>query len=186
MPNLMTVDELSQYLRVTKRTIYRLLKKGDLPAVKVGHKWRFNKNAIDQWLHSPTENHELRLLVIDDDPIISALFDQTLKSHGHKLAIAESAVRGLEYVERLSFDRIFLDLQMPNMNGAELFRLIRQIDQHVPVTIITGYPDSDLMDKALAYGSFSVMKKPFGQREIAAAIGQPYNINERAASGVYA
>lgn len=45
----LTVKELSNYLRVHPSTIYRLLKKGQLPGFKVGSDWRFNIEAIDRW-----------------------------------------------------------------------------------------------------------------------------------------
>lgn len=45
----LTVGELSVYLRVHSSTVYRLLKKGMLPAFKVGSDWRFNIEAIDEW-----------------------------------------------------------------------------------------------------------------------------------------
>ncbi len=45
----MTVNELSDYLRVHRSTIYRLLKKGEIPGFKIGSDWRFNVEAIDQW-----------------------------------------------------------------------------------------------------------------------------------------
>ena len=45
----LTVNELSEYLRVHRSTIYRLLKKGQLPGFKIGSDWRFNVEAIDQW-----------------------------------------------------------------------------------------------------------------------------------------
>jgi excisionase family DNA binding protein len=46
---LVTVKELSNYLRVHPSTIYRLLKRGELPAFKLGSDWRFNLEAIDRW-----------------------------------------------------------------------------------------------------------------------------------------
>ena len=45
----LTVNELAEYLRVHRSTIYRLLKKGQLPGFKVGSDWRFNIEAIDRW-----------------------------------------------------------------------------------------------------------------------------------------
>jgi excisionase family DNA binding protein len=45
----MTVNELAQYLRVHRSTIYRLLKKGQLPGFKIGSDWRFNVEVIDEW-----------------------------------------------------------------------------------------------------------------------------------------
>jgi excisionase family DNA binding protein len=45
----LTVEDLSSYLRVHRSTIYRLLRKGQLPGFKVGSDWRFNVDAIDKW-----------------------------------------------------------------------------------------------------------------------------------------
>ena len=45
----LTVNELSEYLRVHRSTIYRLLKKGQLPGFKIGSDWRVNVEAIDEW-----------------------------------------------------------------------------------------------------------------------------------------
>jgi excisionase family DNA binding protein len=48
-PAILTVGELARYLRVHRSTIYRLLKKGELPAFKIGSDWRFNTSQIDRW-----------------------------------------------------------------------------------------------------------------------------------------
>jgi len=170
MARLMNVEEMAEHLRLTKRTIYRLLKKGNIPAVKVGHKWRFDKDAIDKWLQPETERVKLRILVVDDDPIIGLLFREALNTLGHTVVTANTSAEGLGYVERLSFDLIFLDLKMPEMDGAELLRRIKIIKPDVPVTIITGYPDSEIMVRAMEQGPLSVMKKPFGLSDIAAAV----------------
>jgi excisionase family DNA binding protein len=44
-----TINELAEYLRVHRSTLYRLLKKGQLPGFKIGSDWRFNVEAIDRW-----------------------------------------------------------------------------------------------------------------------------------------
>lgn len=49
MVNVMTLEEVANYLRVHPSTIYRLVKKGQLPAFKVGSDWRFNQESIDTW-----------------------------------------------------------------------------------------------------------------------------------------
>lgn len=49
---LMTIDELAQYLRVKRRTIYEWVKKGKIPAIKTVGQWRFKKEKIDAWLES--------------------------------------------------------------------------------------------------------------------------------------
>ena len=65
---------------------------------------------------------------------------------------------------------IFLDLAMPELDGAELFKYIREIDKDVPVVILTGYPDSEVMARAMECGPFSVIKKPFVINDIITAI----------------
>lgn len=49
MAHVMTLEEVAQYLRVHPSTIYRLVKRGKLPAFKVGSDWRFNLESIDIW-----------------------------------------------------------------------------------------------------------------------------------------
>jgi len=50
------MDEVLGYLRVTSRTIYRLIKAGDLPAVRVGRQWRFRQSDLDAWLNRQQTN----------------------------------------------------------------------------------------------------------------------------------
>lgn len=51
---LMTIEDLSQYLKVTRRTIYDWLKHNKIPAVKLVGQWRFKRDKIDAWLDSST------------------------------------------------------------------------------------------------------------------------------------
>ena len=83
---------------------------------------------------------------------------------------AETGCEGLELVKQQDFGLVFIDLKMPGMDGAELFRQIKSIKPKLPVTIITGYPESDMMARALAQGPFGVMSKPFGESDIVAAV----------------
>ena len=54
---LMTMDDLSDYLKVTRRTIYDWLKHNKIPAVKLVGQWRFKKDRIDEWLEQQTRLH---------------------------------------------------------------------------------------------------------------------------------
>jgi excisionase family DNA binding protein len=53
---LMTVEEVAEYLKVTTKTIYRMLQKGEIPATKVGHLHRFIKSDINDWLRKGGTN----------------------------------------------------------------------------------------------------------------------------------
>jgi excisionase family DNA binding protein len=170
MAELMTVEEVANYLRVTEKTIYRLLKRGSISATKVGHQWRFDKASIDEWLRQKPVETKASILVIDDEEVVRLLFKETLEELGHRVITVETAVEGLELVKQQSFDLVFLDLKMPSMDGAELFRQTKAIKPKLPVIIITGYPNSDMMARALAEGPFGVMNKPFDESDIMAAI----------------
>ena len=92
----LTTDEVLEYLQVNLRTVYRLIKAGKIPAVRVGRQWRFRKTDIDAWLerersHSirpPTPvaattqpakpDGRPRVLVVDDEASIRDLLSKTL------------------------------------------------------------------------------------------------------------
>jgi CheY-like chemotaxis protein len=147
-----------------------LLKKGTIPAVKVGNKWRFEHAVIDNWLQPKMGEDKVRVLVIDDDSVIGLLFKEALEPLGHTVIATGTSSEGIEYAERLTFDMVFLDLKMPNIDGAEVLARIKKVKPNLPVIIITGYPDSDIMGRALEQGHFSIMKKPFTQAEIIKAV----------------
>lgn len=170
MTELFTVEEVADYLRVTKTTVYRLLRRGGIPATKVGNQWRFDSSAIDKWLRRKSISAETKILVIDDEEVIRTLLKETLKELGHEVVLAEFSSDGLKFVKEQDFDFVFLDLKMPGMDGAEIFKHIKSIKPELPVIIITGYPESDIMMRALSHGPFGVMNKPFSESDIIMAI----------------
>jgi len=170
MIGLMTLEEVANYLRVTTKTIYRLLDKHAIPATKVGRQWRFDKASIDSWLRQRPLVKAAKILVIDDDETVCSLFKDTLEGSGHTVTTANESSAGLELLKNQNYDLVFLDLKMPVMDGVELFRQIRLAKPELPVTVITGYPDSDLMMNALTHGPLGVMSKPFRGSDILAAV----------------
>ena len=167
---LMTLQEVANYLRVTTKTIYRFLEARRIPAMKVGRQWRFDKESIDVWLSQESAEQAAKILVIDDDEGICSLFEDTLKESGHTVTTVNESSQGLELVKNQDYDLVFIDLKMPVMDGVELFRQIRLTKPNLPVTIITGYPDSDLMMNALTHGPLGVMSKPFRGSDILTAV----------------
>jgi excisionase family DNA binding protein len=165
----MTLEEVATYLRVTKKTIYRLLERGDIPATRVGRQWRFDKATIEVWLRQSSTKTAANILVIDDDETICSLFKDTLEEVGHKVTTVRESSEGLKLVKDQEYNLVFLDLKMPGMDGAELLKQIRVSKPELPVTIITGSPDSDLMMSALAHGPLSVMNKPFTSADVLTA-----------------
>jgi excisionase family DNA binding protein len=50
MGDVLTIEELSTYLKISKSTLYKIVREGKIPSQKVGRHWRFRKGAIDRWL----------------------------------------------------------------------------------------------------------------------------------------
>ena len=111
-----------------------------------------------------------RILVIDDEEIILSLFKETLEEKGHTVVTADTSARGLAHVMQRDFDLIFLDLKMSGTDGAEILREMRGVKNKLPVIIITGYPNSEMMDRAMKQGPLGVMLKPFDDSDIINAV----------------
>jgi excisionase family DNA binding protein len=170
MKALLTPQELAEMLQLNSATITRKAKKGEIPAIKIGKQFRFDKEQIDKWLFRQTVGRPAHILVVDDEPVICQLFRDSLKINGYKVTTTLSSPEALELVAKQHFDLIFLDLVMPEIDGSELFHRIRNIDKQVPIAIITGYPDSELLIKAKKQGPFIIMIKPFTDDEILQAV----------------
>ena len=166
MVKLLSAVQLAEYLSLKPVTVRRKAKKGEIPTIRIGNRLRFNKQQIDRWLLHGGHRRPMHILVVDDEPIIGQLFKDGLGKRGYRTTTTLSSLEALELVANRHFDLIFLDLLIPRPDGAELFRRIKQMDKHVPVVIITGYPDSDTMRRAMEHGPFTVMRKPFTQDDI--------------------
>ncbi|MDD3770146.1 MAG: response regulator transcription factor [Sulfuricurvum sp.] len=108
-------------------------------------------------------------LMIEDDPDITTLLVNFLKSYGIALTALPTPAEGLELLSRERFDFIILDLTLPQMDGLEVCRAIRTITD---VPIIISSARSDIRDKvvALGYGADDYLPKPYEPRELIARI----------------
>jgi excisionase family DNA binding protein len=161
MDKLLSTKALAEYLDMAPLTVRRKTLTGEIPSIKIGNRLRFDKQQIDRWLLEKSNRRPVHILVVDDEPLVGELFKDSLNEPGYQVTTTLSSIEALELINTRHFDLIFLDLLMPELDGAELFRRIRQTDKRIPVAIITGYPDSNLMGKAMEHGPFTVLKKPF-------------------------
>src|SRR5262249_41398853 len=88
-----------------------------------------------------------RLLIVDDDEGVTQTFAGILRLDGHQVRIAMNANDGLREAVEFRPDAIILDLRMPLINGLGFLYRLRERDEHVPVTIITG--DASLTEEAM-------------------------------------
>jgi excisionase family DNA binding protein len=165
MEQVLTLEEAAQYLKVAKPTLYRLLEDGKIPAFKVGNQWRFTKELIDKWLWDQLPKKK-NVLVVEDEKLVAMDIKKIINSEGHEVKTAQNGIEALRIIEDSAIDLVFLDLVLPDINGVEVLKGIKKAKSDLPVVIITGYPDSEIMNQALELGPISALKKPFQREQI--------------------
>jgi CheY-like chemotaxis protein len=83
--------------------------------------------------------HSLRVLVVDDDPMVRKIIGEYLKMEGHAAVIATGGREGLEKFQGAEFDVVLLDRAMPGMSGDQVAAAIKQLKPEVPVILLTGF-----------------------------------------------
>ena len=162
--------ELSRLTHIKVRTITRLASEGKIPAVKVGRQWRFIRKDIEEWLEKAS-NVRYRILVVDDDEELLTLVTILLSSMGHDVVAAPGGKEAQRVLAKnRKFSLLILDMQMPEVPGPDLLEWMSKMRIDIQTLIITAYPESDLMERALEYGHFTVLKKPFEPEALRGAV----------------
>ena len=175
----LTTDEVLDYLQVNLRTVYRLIKAGKIPAVRVGRQWRFRKTDIDAWLErgsshnirpvaSPAAatqpakpNGHPRVLVVDDEASIRDLLSKTLALAEYDVDVAPDGRVALERMRLFGYDLLITDLKMPGMDGLTVIHEARRLHADLPVIIITGFSTEASAIEAANLGVSGYLTKPF-------------------------
>ncbi|ADH85353.1 sigma-54-dependent transcriptional regulator [Desulfurivibrio alkaliphilus] len=103
---------------------------------------------------------EGRILIIDDEASIRKGFGLLLTSEGLTVASAGGGPEGLALLERESFDIVLLDFAMPELDGLEVLRRIKRLEQDPMVIMITGYDEVALAVEAIKEGAYDYLLKP--------------------------
>jgi excisionase family DNA binding protein len=178
----LTTEEVLEYLQVNLRTVYRLIKAGKIPAVRVGRQWRFRKRDIDSWLDSqrpraerpatpaaPTRSARQRVLVVDDEASIRDLLSKTLALAEYDVDTAPDGTAALDRLRVMNYDLLIADLKMPGMDGLTLIRQAKRMKADLPVIIITGFSTESSAIEAVNLGVAGYLTKPFRVPQVLAA-----------------
>lgn len=86
-----------------------------------------------------------KIAIIEDDPVINQMYRMKFEANGFEVQLADNGKRGVAMVEEMKPDLILLDLQMPNMNGAEALKEIREHDwgKDIPVIVLTNLGEEE-------------------------------------------
>jgi excisionase family DNA binding protein len=160
-PNLITVKETAEYLNIPLPTVYYLAQRGQIPAVQIGGRWRVKKDLLDRdVLRQEINTGQPTVLVVDDDETLQEMFKLFLKKAGLSRLIVGTGKEALLAMEKQKFDLCFLDLQLPDITGDQVYAIAKERHPDLPIVIITGYPDSEMMNNILRHGPVTMLKKP--------------------------
>jgi NADH:ubiquinone oxidoreductase subunit E len=104
---------------------------------------------------------EPRILVVDDEIVVIKSAERVLKSEGYQIEGALGGREAILKMEQGSYDLIFTDLKMPEVDGITLIRWVKKSRPNVGIVIITGYPSQETMKEAIELGIIDYVPKPF-------------------------
>ncbi len=168
---ILTIRDVAAYLKLPVSTVYRLAERRELPGHKVGRQWRFHKSILDDWFRQHAATLRVNLLVVDDEEVTRQFIVSALQTGQRQIFTAASGEEALEIAKQNDLDLVLLDLIMPGISGVETFRQLHAIRPELPVVIVTGYPDSDLMSRALETGPFTMLNKPIDISQLQKVVG---------------
>jgi signal transduction histidine kinase/CheY-like chemotaxis protein len=115
--------------------------------------------------------HPLWILVAEDNLTSQFLACKMLEKTGHSIRVANNGLQVVELWKNESFDLILMDVEMPEMDGLEATRLIRQAEaktgRHIPILAVTAYAMKQDQERCLAAGADGVLTKPFDPAKLA-------------------
>ena len=112
----------------------------------------------------------MRALVVEDDPVSARLIEQALKGENMVSEPANCGEDGIELAKLYDFDIIILDLRLPDIDGYEVVRRLRNAKVQTPVLILSGRSDPTDKVKGLMGGADDYLTKPFNKSELVARI----------------
>ncbi len=165
-------------LSIVKQLVTRMegsvqLKRNEVQGTTATFNLVVGKGKIDstqQRLKLPTPiltspNRRLSALVVEDEQINQQILQAILTKLGHRSTIAEDGHSALKLLQKSKFDIVLMDVQMPELDGIETTRIIRNLDDYrhvrnIPIIALTAYAMAGDKDKCLAAGMDSYLAKP--------------------------
>jgi EAL domain-containing protein (putative c-di-GMP-specific phosphodiesterase class I) len=120
------------------------------------------------------------ILLVDDEPAIARAYARTLSTAGFVVETATDGREAAAATKRRSFDAIVSDIAMPEMNGLELLRAVREHDLDVPFVLMTGGPAVDSAVRAVEYGALRYLIKPIDPVELEEVVARACRLHQMA------
>ena len=106
------------------------------------------------------------ILVVDDDEGLLKIYREMLESEGYKVVTASTSKEALNKAEKSRFNLAILDIVLPDVQGDELAREMKMLDEGIEIIFITGYPEFQSCIDSLDIGVADILLKPLTREEI--------------------
>jgi len=106
------------------------------------------------------------ILVVDDEPNYLVVLSELLKEEGFEVFTAESGEEGLKVARENDLDLVITDMRMPGMDGLQLLKSVKSLNQHLPVIMVTAFGEVEKAVVAMKAGAYNYLAKPFSNDEL--------------------
>lgn len=113
-----------------------------------------------------------KILVIDDEEIVRRSCSRTLSPLGYDVSLTQSSLDGLKMIDNEEFDLVLTDIKMPDMDGIEVLKQVREKFPEMKVIIMTGYQTVENAVKSVQLGAFDYIEKPFSPDELISSVSK--------------
>lgn len=128
-------------------------------------------------------DRKLSVLVVDDEQIVLDSVKKHLKSDNYELHLVLTPMLALDLIRNEHIDVVLTDLMMPEIDGLEFMKMVKEIHSHIPVIIVTGYATINTALQATQLGAFDYVAKPFSKKELLAVVRRAADLVEAVESG---
>ena len=108
----------------------------------------------------------IKVLLLEDDTVLSKTLDELLEQHGFEVSTVTTAEEALDKTFYNNYDVYLFDINLPNMNGIDLLRSLKEADDHTPTIFISANQDIETIAKGFEVGAEDYIKKPFMPEEL--------------------
>jgi excisionase family DNA binding protein len=160
-PNLLSIKEAANHLRLPLSSLYYRVERGRIPVIQIGGRLRIKKSSLEGHLLGRDMRGRPAGLVVENDPVLQEQFRTLLRKTGFSRTLVGTARAAMTQLRKERFDLMFLDLQLPDAPAEEVYKRARQMDPGLQVIVVTDHLESDIINRILQSSSpVTFLRKP--------------------------
>jgi excisionase family DNA binding protein len=160
-PNLLSIKEAADHLRLPLSSLYYRVQRGRIPVIQIGGRLRIKKSSLEGHVLGRDMRGRPAVLVVENDPVLQEQFRTLLRKTGFSRILVGTARAAMTQLRKEKFDLMFLDLQLPNAPAEEVCKKARQMDPGLQVIVVTDHLESEIINRILQASSpVTFLKKP--------------------------